>query len=149
MVVAGQTGCGKTHVARRIHEFVGLRLVDAYHSGWLPDTKLDSPAFLRWDRVAEMDDDDWDATVDRWVMPTHLVVVDDVGAETDRYKSGVPKSRLKQLLDICEHKWMFLTTNIGREEWEPTFGQRTADRLKEAKYLSMFDVPSYRGHARP
>lgn len=147
LVLAGSPGCGKTHVAEKVRGYITQRQIDAYSRGWLSG-ELHAPAFLRWDRVCKMDDDDFDAVVDRVVKPARVVILDDVGAEIDQFKNGAPIVRLKAILDDCERKWLLMTTNISKPDWAETFGARITDRLKEARYLGLFEVPSYRGTRR-
>lgn len=47
-VIAGNTGCGKTHASLKIAQYVAERQIDAWHKGWLGSiTHLGSPAFLQ------------------------------------------------------------------------------------------------------
>lgn len=153
-VVAGPEGVGKTHCARRAHQYILERQIDAYHRGWLTDSSLHSPALLRWDLVADGDDADFRYTMDNEVAPARAVIIDDVGAETDRYRSAVPMARLKAVLDMADdcNKWLLVTTNIARPDWPERFGIRVAGRLgsegakQRTRYLTLFGVPSYRAH---
>lgn len=145
LCLAGNTGCGKTHAARRIHAYVHARQISAWASGKFgPVNHLGAPAFLRWEKVAEVTDSEWDEIIAGEVRPSRLVILDDIGADTDRFKSGVPARRLKEVLDAAEGKWLLVTTNIQRTNWKAHFGQRVADRLSRCRYLGLFEVPSYR-----
>lgn len=149
LVIAGGPGCGKTHCAEIAAAYIGERQIDAYRRGWLQNSSVYAPAFIRWETVADMDDGDFAAILDRLIMPARAVILDDVGAETDRFKSGVPLVRFKAVLDACSHKWLLITTNIPKRNWQKTFETRTADRLMSARFLGLFEVPSYRGKQRP
>lgn len=150
LVVAGNTGCGKTHMAKRVWEYVRARQVSAFLDGKLGGgNHIGDPAFVRWERVAEMDDRDWTEVVRGDVKPARFVILDDIGADTDQFKSGVPARRLKEVLDAAEGKWLLVTTNVGKPDWKDRFGQRVADRLAPARYLGLFEVPSYRQLSTP
>lgn len=145
LVVSGQTGCGKSHVARAIARFWDSEHVDAYADGRLAGlSHLGCAEFINWALAVQCEADEWK----EWlysVRQARVVIVDDVGAESDRYKSGVPAERLLALLNSIEKKWVVITTNIQAENWAKRFDQRIADRLNAAAHVDMFAVPSYRG----
>jgi DNA replication protein DnaC len=147
LVLAGGAGVGKTHCARIAATYIGERQIDAYSRGWLNGTSLYSPAFVRWNEIADAKDHDWDAILTQLIIPARVVIIDDVGAETDQFRSGVPNNRLKTVLDDAERKWLLVTTNVPKARWEAEFGVRNADRLLPAHYLSLFSTPSYRDPA--
>lgn len=145
LCIAGNTGCGKTHAARRIWQYVHARQIAAWAAGKFgPVDHIGAPAFMRWDKVAEVTDAEWVEIIASEVKPSRLVILDDIGADTDRFKSGVPARRLKEVLDAAEGKWLLVTTNIARPDFKNHFGQRVADRLTRCRYLGLFEVPSYR-----
>lgn len=148
LVIIGNTGVGKTHVAERVAQYVGARQIDAWARGWWIGNHIGAPAFLRWDRVADMGEDEWRAIMEREIAGARLVVLDDVGAETDRYRSGLPTARFKAVLDHAEHKWLLVTTNVPANQWKARWGDRTADRMSQARVLDLTQVPSYRQKIR-
>lgn len=148
LMIAGNTGCGKTHAAKKVLAYVSARQISAWAAGKLGAVDhLGAPAFIRWDKAAELGDHEWKDLIDGDVKPARLVILDDIGSDTDRFKSGVPARRLKEVLDVSERKWLLVTTNIKRSDLKDQFGQRVADRLTRCRYLEMFEAPSYRGVA--
>ncbi len=139
---AGGTGTGKTHTARRVRAiFDSLRLDHTqdlarfHHMG--------SAEWLDWPEIAEMGEESFkDVLV--IVRNSILVIIDDLGADVDRFKTGSPTSRLCRILETAEKKWLFVTTNVEPGLWKVRFDQRAADRLLGGKYISLFEVPSYR-----
>lgn len=146
-VLAGQTGCGKTHCAEKLRAWYNAVKIEAWHRGWFGGQANVSPAcWVDWPscgspRRANLDRFD-ELLAD--VMGARLVILDDIGAECDSFKSGEPAMRLTELLNACRDKWLLVTTNIEPEKWDEHFDQRVADRLHQARFMVMFDVPSYR-----
>jgi DNA replication protein DnaC len=79
----------------------------------------------------------------REVDESSMVIIDDIGTETDRYRTGIPCSRLCQLLDHCRNKWLWITTNKHPNEWATTWDKRVEDRMLAGDVL-VLDAPSWR-----
>lgn len=145
LVLTGDTGIGKTHVAKKVAAYIRTHQIEAYASGWIHTDNLFSPVFARWDTIADASDKEFSELLDYEVRGAWLIVLDDIGAETDRFKSGVPEARLKAILDACERKWLLMTTNVHPDSWEERWGRRVQDRLRDAIIITLAGVPSYRG----
>ncbi len=144
-VLAGRPGCGKTHLAKAVHRLFNSSLIDHASRGFFPGrTNLPWAPFARWPDVCGFDEREFEGWFSDWVQPAILVVLDDIGAETDKYRSGVPNERLQRVLDACEHKWLLATTNIASADWDGRFGARNADRMMAARRVTMFEVESWR-----
>lgn len=144
-VIAGQTGCGKTHAARAVSRYFDAMKVQAWSMGLMGNrSHVSSPVFVQWPTICELDTSfflDWL----RWdVSSAMMVILDDVGAESERYRNGENESRLLRVLEACERKWLMVTTNVRPKDWVQRWDQRIADRLLKAARISLFDVPSYR-----
>lgn len=146
-VVSGQTGCGKTHCAEAIRRYYDTRRISCWSMGWLGTaTHVPAPIFAHWPAICELND----IAFAEWfedVGPARLVIIDDFGAESERYRNGANDSRLLRVLEACDPrhgKWFFGTTNIPRFEWTNRYDQRIADRLRSGAHIGLFDVPSYR-----
>jgi DNA replication protein DnaC len=145
LILAGRTGCGKTHLARAVQRLFNSSLIEHASKGFFPNrTDLPWAPFWRWPDVCGFDDGQFEGWFSDWVQPAILVVLDDIGAETDRYRSGVPNERLQRVLDVCERKWLLLTTNAETAKWQERFGARNADRMMAARRVTMFEVESWR-----
>lgn len=94
----------------------------------------------------------WPAVVDgfkqsRWeviedMIPSQLLVLDDLGAEHDPSKIGTEKLYL--ILERREHCWTVITTNVSPDSWELKFERRVSSRfLRNARHISLADVPDY------
>jgi DNA replication protein DnaC len=73
-----------------------------------------------------------------------LIVLDDLGAETDRFRSGTPAARLRRLLEQSQNKWLIATTNTPKAEWPNVFDNRVASRLSAARVITTTGIPDYR-----
>jgi DNA replication protein DnaC len=140
LVIAGGTGCGKTHVARRMFKFVdmaGFNLCLA--------NKLDHPVstgFYHWPKLADSFKDFEMGSLDD-IFEADFAVLDDIGAESDTRNSMVT-DKLCQVLSRREKKFTVVTTNIEPSRWRARFDDRIDDRLmRGTKIVDLFAVPSY------
>lgn len=142
MILCGSMGCGKTHGAKSIVQFAEAYSVDLWYSGkW---HKPPRAVFIDWAEVCEKEKPEAFEDVLYEIKRSDLVVLDDVGAESDRFKAGVGVSRLRRALECCEHKWLVVTCNYQAVQWPDKFDMRVADRLRALKYLDLTGTPSYR-----
>lgn len=141
LVLSGPPGSGKTHVARAIYDYVQAFGVDICfkHGGRHP-----SPIWIDWPNVAEADDQSDFLEICYRLETSRLIIFDDIGSETDRFKTGIPTSRLRRVLSLIEGCWAVVTTNFTKEEFFDAYDARTIDRLRAFKWLSLEGVPSYR-----
>jgi DNA replication protein DnaC len=140
LVLAGQTGCGKTHTARRIADFARRASFSAYENGqW--GTKVPSVDFVYWpefvDKIRA-----GQAGQMRDAFESDLLVLDDLGAADDPFRIGTDK--LCQVLTMREKRFTVATTNIEPAAWEQSFDRRIADRLlRNSVVVDLTQVPSY------
>lgn len=142
LVLSGQPGCGKTHVARRVKRYLKDYNFDMYvrRGG----ARLPNIEFFDWPRLAEIPDEGNFAEASVDLMEADIAVLDDIGSETDRFRSAASNSRLRRVLDSLEGRWLLVTTNIPQSRWNDVFGNRVADRLSAARYFNGEGIPSYR-----
>lgn len=145
VVFSGSSGCGKTHIARRIYAFsksYGADIIDTKHvSHW-------ASKWFDWPLIAEAEDeDDFDDFLYQ-ISQASFVVLDDVGSESDRYKNGAPTSRLRRALEELRRTWCVLTSNLSQEEMCGHYDIRIADRFREMAWMEIGTIPSYRPKKR-
>lgn len=143
--IAGQTGVGKTHVVERICRYVGSNQVEAWARGWWTGDHIPRPCVLRWPSVVAAKDDVWSDCMDE-VRAARLVVLDDLGAEGDRYRNSESVVRLHMVFEHLRPawKWILVTTNVPILQWKARWDQRIADRLMTFARIDLTSVPSYR-----
>ncbi len=144
LIITGQTGCGKTHVAERLRYYWDANLIDAWSRGWVRGSHLPACSFLDWIRVASESDAAFEARMNDELFDARFAVIDDLGAESQKYKNGETAARLLRVLNIMDGRWLLVTMNVEPANWERAWGKRVADRLMSGARLSMFEVPSYR-----
>lgn len=144
MVLTGDPGCAKSHVLRAARRFIETHSVDLWYGSkgrwWTNPPQCCASA---WSRVVDQGPiawDDWFAEL----QTSQAVFLDDVGGDSDRFKTGAPAERLRLVLEACRNKWLILTTNVPRASISDRFDARVADRLSAARWLSLAGVPSYR-----
>lgn len=146
-VVAGPVGTGKTHVSRRLCRWAQLVAFDAWGQAWAPVTggALPIATHFNWLEYASperCDGEQWQDFLGI-VEESSWVFVDDIGTETDRYRTGVPAQRLCELLNLCRSKFLWMTTNIHPRDWPEKWDKRVEDRLLTADIIEV-NAPSYR-----
>ena len=140
VVFAGRTGCGKTHALRAAYEF--LRAA----SGQLWPEFYRGPVNVgcyRWSRIVSLGPLSW-TDIEEEARGCKILLLDDVGSEVDRFRSGEPAERLRSLLEIAAPKWLLMTTNILRKDFAKAFDARVQSRLERAQCLDLGDAEDYR-----
>jgi len=146
LVLAGRSGCGKTHAMKGAHRFARAAYATAAelaHWTWPPSVQWEqwperARAIVEGGKGIHM----WDELVD--AIEADLLFLDDVGAESDKYRSGETVDAMCQLLSRRERKWTLVSTNFMPEEWLTRFDGRVADRLwRNSLVCDLTDATSY------
>lgn len=150
LVICGTNGIGKTALLRGLKRFLSACRISAWSAGW-----WGHPMDLRyaaWQLWANLDGNrsEEERLSFLELIEADVLLLDDVGAETDRYRSGLPLSNLGLLLGLREKKWTALTTNYLPENWVGTeavpgrFGKRVGDRLfRNSTIVPLRHTPSW------
>lgn len=141
LVVSGPTGIGKSHALRRCRRFLANHAIDLYSEGLWPS--VPAVVFGVWSRVCELPRDEWED----WLYDLRraaVVILDDVGSEVDRFRSGEPAERLRVTLEECGAKWLAISTNAAPDVWETNFDARVVSRLNRAVCLDLTGSKDYR-----
>ena len=130
LVLAGPFGCGKTHALNASARYVrDVRLAEGVWPGAWPHPL--TVARVDWATlVREVADNDNREFMDD-LIAADVCLLDDVGSEEDRFKSGAPVRILGDVLGALHDKrrFMLLTTNIGSDGWGARWDKRVEDRL--------------------
>lgn len=143
LVLGGKNGVGKTHVARAVHRYFNAVALDCMARGnWRCDSVPHS-MFCEWAELAECEPG---KSVSAWDDATaaDLLVLDDVGADVDRFKSGLPVANLARMLNARERRWTIVTLNHPPGAWVDRFDKRVSDRLhRHAAIVELKEAESY------
>lgn len=141
LVLAGESGCAKTHVARAIYQFCTASRFTLWPE---KHTKLMSTKLIRWPEEADfLNTGDYENEfLMAELFSRDLLVIDDIGAENDAWKKATNK--LCQIFSRRESKFTVVTTNIQPQDWSSKFDTRIADRLmRNSEVIDLFGVDSY------
>jgi DNA replication protein DnaC len=138
LVLAGDSGTGKTHSAKAIHRFATAASMSAYDLGHWRNGPPDV-SYCAWAEFIDAESSMWE----RQLIETSMAILDDVGSESDRYRSGASVDRLCRILSARDGKSTVITTNLGVEEWAAR-DKRVADRLlRGSDYVKIEGVQSW------
>lgn len=141
LVIIGENGCGKTHIARCVAYWARSLAIQLPLVSTETGHGLATVEFVNWAEIVDnMKRGEWDRTDD--LRDATLTILDDIGAEHDPSKVGAEKFYV--LLNRREFKWNLITTNVNPANWEERFERRIASRLnRNAEHLDMTQVPDY------
>jgi DNA replication protein DnaC len=140
LVLAGNSGCGKTHAARRVWLWARSASLKAWEDGfWHPS--VPSALYASWAGIVDtFKEGEFGAMED--LCKSSLLVIDDLGAEHDPSKNAVNK--LCQVLNHREKLYTLITTNFAPTAWATRFDIRIADRLwRGSIVVDLSTAPSF------
>lgn len=141
LMIAGQVGTGKSHMADRMHFWSRRIAIFAWEKHWWPHPPQIEIA--EWAKVTFLPFDEWKKWIDG-LHNTDILFLEDVGAEVDRFKSGEPTERFREVLNDFKDKWLFITTNVMPEQWVTRWDERVQDRLlRNSKVISLRNAPRF------
>jgi hypothetical protein len=138
IILSGDSGTGKTMMSRNLRKWVDRVS---------PDCRFASVVWVDWVGWWERYQENKPCQDVQDMIEADCLFIDDVGAESDRYKSGQNTAILCQILGKREKKYTVITTNIPRSDFQTHFDTRVADRLKRngAVYVSFWGIKSFNG----
>ena len=144
LVICGGTGTGKSSLAKAACDFFNRHSVDLWFEAlWSCGGSTPEAVMVDSASMATMEDKGWETYIDD-LGRCQLIVLDDLGSETDRFRSGTPASRLRRLLEQSQNKWLIATTNTAKADWPSVFDNRVASRLSGARVITTTGIPDYR-----
>ena len=141
LVLVGDSGCGKTHVAKAIYWFCNSASSLAFKGGKWGHEKKPDTKYVAWPATVAAMKQKFDGGFED-ALAASLSVLDDVGAENDPWAEG--KDKLCQILSRREKMFTVLTTNAAPDSWAQRFDTRIADRLmRNSVIVDLAGVQSY------
>lgn len=133
IVLVGDTGTGKSSLAKGLWKIAAVHNVDAWSDSGRWD-RIPSTSFHAWSALLGASADVFDDAA-----RSDFGVVDDIGSEVDRFKSGEGTERLRMLLEEREHRFTVLTTNVPEAEWSRRWDKRVESRLHHRAVVVRLD----------
>lgn len=145
LTIAGNSGCGKTMATKAFHRYCGSTATRAlYGGGYTLETP--SPWWAYWpDVMASYNDGEaWADLLPSLTDPV-ILFMDDVGQESDRFKSGDMSRALLSVLSHRARKFTVITTNVEPDRFPEVYGKAVEDRLYRngGVLVEMFGVRSF------
>ena len=141
--IVGDVGCGKTHVSKKI-AFWAQRV--AYERWQRTKLGSDLPTVLFSSaRILSPESYKEDAFREKLaeMAGASMVIIDDIGTETDQFKTGIPARRLAEIMNLLEGRFLWMTTNIPAGSWSQRWDKRVEDRILSGVVVNV-NAPSYR-----
>ena len=144
LIIVGDFGIGKTRIAERLLEWIRAVRVKLWPRYW---PKVPKVEFVEFGAVAFLETGEfknWLADQSDLNHGTDILFLEDIGAEVDRFKSGEPTERLREIFNAFKGKWMVVTTNVPVDHWEARWDGRVMDRMfRNSVIADMSTVPSF------
>jgi DNA replication protein DnaC len=143
LVLVGDVGTCKTHIARKIFHFCSVAAMNAFNAGKHGQHSLPSAVSLAWPATcAKFYDKQVANNIVADASEATLRIIDDIGAEKDNFTEST--DRLCQILSRTEDRFTVITTNIEVKDWPTKFDVRISDRLmRDSVIKSLRGVPSF------
>lgn len=137
VILTGPAGVGKTHTMKAVYEWMRNLPWTMLKEHW----KITPTA--KWKEFSRHMEDD---RFQRDASMSHMAMfIDDVGTETDRFKTGEGIEELRLLLDERQKRgWTMMSTNVPPAEWARRWDDRVADRLFRGwTIIDLWNTPSW------
>lgn len=145
LILTGQSGCGKTELAKNLARFAVSAALSAWDRGFYSGPP--SISFIYWPDICSKLEEPCNHMTDvlQDACTASLSIIDDIGAESDRYKSGKPTEALCYLLTRRQDFGQtLLTTNVLPSLWDTRWDARVEDRLhRNSVICDMHNCPKW------
>ena len=149
LVIIGDYGVGKTEIAEHLKKWACAVRTTIWGMGWPAPPRVE---FVEFGKVAFLETGEFKNWLDGHNQTDHatdLMFLEDIGAEVDRFKTGEPTERLREILNDMKDRFMVITTNVPPDQWEQRWDGRIMDRLfRHSEIIEMAGVSSFQKYGR-
>lgn len=147
LVISGPTGNGKTTTIERCIVVANTLSVPAWACGYWKE-KPPLVYSTSWQTLCDKIETSGNSMIDimQDCISANLLSIDDIGAESDRFRSGKFTDALAVLLNKRQKPklWTMITTNIAPSGWRERWDRRIEDRLlRNSVVVNLETTPSY------
>lgn len=150
LVIVGDYGVGKTEIAEHLKRWSKAVRSTIWGMGWTTPPRIE---FVEFGKVAFLETAEFRNWLEGHNTPGHetdLMFLEDIGAEVDKFRSGEPTERLREIFNDMKNRFMVVTTNVPSAQWETRWDGRIMDRLmRHSEIIEMTGVPSYQQARMP
>lgn len=141
LIVCGKTDTGKTETANRIFQFLKhARFTAMEVGGWITPPVIEQFDFQE---ICVLEDE----AFRQWLKDreqTTTLFLDDIGSEVDRFKTGTPTERLRQIFEMFKNRYIYATSNIMASGFEKKWDDRVASRLlRNSEVVELVNCPKW------
>lgn len=132
-------------MARRVSGWAQAAAFAVYCESRSNAIAIPAVSFIEWSTAStpeKLDERSWIERLSE-IDADSLVVVDDIGSEVDRFKTGANIERLCMLLNRRAGKFTIITTNHAPETWHQVWDARVSDRLLRNSEVVRMKCSSY------
>ena len=141
LLISGNTGTGKTTACRKVADQFRIRAIDAMCEGNWGGFRVPGVEVRDWAQLCGHPN--FDEVLDD-LSRAALVLLDDIGAETDRFKQGEVTDKLRRTLEATQNRWVLATTNLTPKAMGERYDARVTSRLAAYRRVNLFTAPDYR-----
>ena len=135
LLLFGSNGVGKSVMCTKV-----LPVIFKYYAKMSANTNVDLCYYTRATDI----EGNYEKNLPLRYSP--ILIIDDIGAESETLHYGTKRDFIAELVDLCEEqsRLLIMTTNLSPDEISEKYGKRTLDRLHSITHAFTIEHESLR-----